>query len=78
MSEPVPVARTGLARDVSVLFAEVRKGLQSQLAHPLGHVISLLVGMSMYLGLQYVLGQGELRRELLPATLIAIGGYWFT
>ncbi|ADD42290.1 ABC transporter permease [Stackebrandtia nassauensis] len=62
---------------LSILAAEVRKGLTSQLAHPLGHVISLVVGMTMYLGLQFVLGQGQLRADLLPQTLIAIGGYWF-
>jgi ABC-2 type transport system permease protein len=31
----------------------------------------------MYLGLQFVVGQGELRQDLLPQTLVAIGGYWF-
>lgn len=78
MPEPVFGLRTGPRRDAAVLFAEVRKGLLSQLAHPLGHVIALVVGMSMYLGLQFVMGQGELRRDLLPATLIAIAAYWLT
>ncbi|GLZ78120.1 hypothetical protein Afil01_29270 [Actinorhabdospora filicis] len=61
----------------AILAAEIRKGLATQLAHPLGHVISLVVGMTMYLGLQFVLGQGELRADLLPPTLVAIGAYWF-
>lgn len=78
MPEPVSGPLTGPRRDLAVLSAEVRKGLLSQLAHPLGHVIALVVGMSMYLGLQFVTGQGELRRDLLPATLIAIGAYWLT
>ncbi|WP_067832579.1 ABC transporter permease, partial [Actinomadura kijaniata] len=60
-----------------VLRAEIGKGLRVQLAHPAGHVITLLVSTMMYLGLQFVLGQGELRRDLLPQTLVAIGGYWF-
>ncbi|GIG67004.1 ABC transporter permease [Phytomonospora endophytica] len=64
-------------RTLAVMGAEVHKGLRSQLAHPLGHVISLAVGMSMYLGLQFVMGQGRLREDLLPPTLIAIGAYWF-
>lgn len=67
----------GIGRSLAVMGAEVHKGLRSQLAHPLGHVIGLAVGMTMYLGLQFVMGQGHLRRDLLPATLIAIGAYWF-
>ncbi|GAA4985042.1 ABC-2 type transport system permease protein [Nonomuraea thailandensis] len=60
-----------------VLRAEIGKGLRVQLAHPAGHVITLLISTMMYLGLQFVLGQGELRQDLLPPTLVAIGGYWF-
>ncbi|MFI7705234.1 ABC transporter permease [Nonomuraea sp. NPDC049480] len=60
-----------------VLRAEIGKGLRVQLAHPAGHVITLLISTMMYLGLQLVLGQGELRHDLLPQTLVAIGGYWF-
>lgn len=62
---------------LSVLGAEIGKGLRVQLAHPLGHAITLLISTVMYLGLQFVLGQGELRQDLLPQTLVAIGGYWF-
>jgi ABC-2 type transport system permease protein len=65
--------RTGLA----VLGAEVRKGLASQLAHPVGHIITLLISAVLYLGMQYVVGQGSLQRDLLPQTLVAISGYWF-
>ncbi|WP_031162175.1 ABC transporter permease [Streptosporangium roseum] len=61
----------------NVLGAEIGKGLRVQLAHPIGHVITLLISTVMYLGLQFVLGQGELRQDLLPQTLVAIGGYWF-
>ncbi|TDD44548.1 ABC transporter permease [Nonomuraea terrae] len=60
-----------------VLRAEIGKGLRIQLAHPAGHVITLLISTMMYLGLQFVLGQGALREDLLPQTLVAIGGYWF-
>ncbi|MEU9289764.1 ABC transporter permease [Streptomyces sp. NPDC048275] len=62
---------------LDVLGAEIGKGLRVQLAHPIGHVVSLLIGATMYLGLQFVLGRGELRQDLLPQTLVAIGGYWF-
>ncbi|WP_326826474.1 ABC transporter permease [Streptosporangium sp. NBC_01756] len=62
---------------LDVLGAEIGKGLRVQLAHPIGHVITLLISTMMYLGLQFVLGQGELRQDLLPQTLVAIGGYWF-
>ncbi|MEU8251017.1 ABC transporter permease [Nonomuraea sp. NPDC048916] len=62
---------------LNVLGAEIGKGLRVQLAHPIGHVITLLISTMMYLGLQFVLGQGELRQDLLPQTLVAIGGYWF-
>ncbi|MEU9831730.1 ABC transporter permease [Streptosporangium sp. NPDC048047] len=56
-----------------VLRAEIGKGLRVQLAHPIGHVVTLLISTVMYLGLQFVLGQGELRQDLLPPTLVAIG-----
>lgn len=62
---------------LNVLGAEIGKGLRVQLAHPIGHVITLLISTMMYLGLQFVLGQGELRQDVLPQTLVAIGGYWF-
>ncbi|MEV4189133.1 hypothetical protein AB0J28_47650 [Streptosporangium canum] len=41
---------------LDVLGAEIGKGLRVQLAHPLGHVITLLISTMMYLGLQFVLG----------------------
>ncbi|WP_433216521.1 ABC transporter permease [Microtetraspora malaysiensis] len=60
-----------------IVRAEIGKGLRVQLSHPIGHVITLLISTMMYLGLQFVLGQGEPRQDLLPQTLVAIGGYWF-
>ncbi|GAA4231336.1 ABC-2 type transport system permease protein [Streptosporangium album] len=62
---------------LNVLGAEIGKGLRVQLSHPIGHIITLLISTTMYLGLQFVLGQGQLRQDLLPQTLVAIGGYWF-
>lgn len=69
--------RIGPRTGAAVLAAEIRKGLANQLAHPLGHIVTLAISVMMYLGLQYVMGQGELSADLLPATLIAIGAYWF-
>jgi ABC-2 type transport system permease protein len=78
MAETLTAPTAGGARTTAVvLAAEVRKGLANQFAHPLGHVVTLAVSVMMYLGLQYVMGQGQLREDLLPATLIAIGAYWF-
>jgi ABC-2 type transport system permease protein len=68
--------RTGGAR-LTMVGAEIGKGLRIQLAHPIGHVIALLISTTMYLGMQFIMGQGQLRRDLLPQTLVAIGGYWF-
>lgn len=62
---------------LSVLRAEIGKGLRIQLAHPLGHVVTLLISTTMYLGMQFVMGQGELRHDLLPRTLVGIAAYWF-
>lgn len=62
---------------LDVLGAEIGKGLRIQRAHPVGHIVTLLISTVMYLGLQFVLGQGELRQDLLPQTLVAICGYWF-
>src|SRR4051794_25532549 len=65
------------ASGLAVLRAEVRKGLVAQLAHPLGHVVTLVVSTTLFLGVQFVVGQGELRRDLLPPMLVAVGCYWF-
>lgn len=62
---------------LNALGAEVGKGLRVQLAHPIGHVVTLLISTTMFLGLQFVMGQGELRRDLLPQTLVGIACYWF-
>lgn len=64
--------RTGAA----VLGAEVRKGLTNQMAHPIAHLVMVVFTATVYLGLQYVMGQGHLQRDLLPQTLIGISGYW--
>lgn len=64
--------RTG----VSVLRAEVGKGLTTQLAHPIAHIVTLVFTATMYLGLQYVIGQGTIQHDLLPQTLVGISGYW--
>jgi ABC-2 type transport system permease protein len=66
-----------MASNSAAIGAEIGKGLRIQLAHPLGHAIALLVSTTMYLGLQFVMGQGRLRPDLLPQTLVAIGGYLF-
>lgn len=62
---------------VAVIGAEFRKGLARQLASPVAHVVTLVFAASMFLGLQYILGQGSLRRDLLPSTVVGISGYWF-
>jgi ABC-2 type transport system permease protein len=64
--------RTG----VSVLRAEVGKGLTTQLAHPIAHIVTLVFTATVYLGLQYVIGQGTIQHDLLPQTLVGISGYW--
>ncbi|MEU8382549.1 ABC transporter permease [Streptosporangium sp. NPDC048865] len=64
--------RSGLA----VLGAEVRKGLTTQLAHPIAHLVMVAFTATVYLGLQYVMGQGQIQRDLVPQTLIGISGYW--
>lgn len=61
----------------AVVGAEVRKGLTRQLANPVAHVVTLVFAASMFLGMQYILGQGSLRRDLLPMTIVGISGYWF-
>jgi ABC-2 type transport system permease protein len=62
---------------LAVVRAEVRKGLVTQLAHPIGHVVTLVISTMLFLGLQFVVGQGGLRHDLLPQMLVAIGSYWF-
>lgn len=65
------------ASGLAVLRAEVRKGLAAQLAHPIGHVVTLVVSTTLFIGVQFVVGQGELRHDLLPPMLVAVGCYWF-
>jgi ABC-2 type transport system permease protein len=61
---------------ISVLRAEVGKGLTTQLAHPIAHIVTLIFTATVYLGLQYVIGQGTIQHDLLPQTLVGISGYW--
>ncbi|MGW3498378.1 ABC transporter permease [Streptomyces sp. NPDC001020] len=76
-ARPAATWRLTPRNGLSVLGAEIRKGLLSQLAHPAGHIIMLTISTVLYLGMQYVMGQGSLRRDLIPETLVAISGYWF-
>lgn len=62
---------------LNVLGAEVRKGLVTQLAHPLGHAVTLVISTMLFLGMQFVVGQGGLRHDLLPPMLVAVGSFWF-
>jgi ABC-2 type transport system permease protein len=62
---------------VAVVGAEVRKGLTKQLANPVAHVVTLVFAASMFLGLQWIMGQGTLRHDLLPLTIVGISSYWF-
>lgn len=59
-----------------LLGAETRKGMITQWAHPAGHVIGLAILASMYLSMQFIIGQGSLPRDLLPQTLVAISVFW--
>jgi ABC-2 type transport system permease protein len=60
----------------AVVGAEVRKGLTRQVANPVAHLITLAWAASMFLGMQYIFGQGALRRDLLPMTIVGISSYW--
>jgi ABC-2 type transport system permease protein len=60
-----------------VVGAEVGKGLTRQLANPVAHVVTLVFAASMFLGLQYIIGQGSLQHDLLPLTILGISSYWF-
>ncbi|MDX6430687.1 MAG: type transport system permease protein [Streptosporangiaceae bacterium] len=62
---------------IAVVSAEVRKGLTRQLANPVAHLVTLAFAATMYLGMQYVIGEGALERDLLPRTLVGISSYWF-
>lgn len=62
---------------LAVVGAEVRKGLTKQLANPVAHVVTLVFAASMFLGMQWIMGQGSLRRDLLPLTIVGISSYWF-
>jgi ABC-2 type transport system permease protein len=60
----------------AVVGAEVRKGLTRQLANPVAHLITLAWAAAMFLGMQYIFGNGSLRRDLLPMTIVGISSYW--
>lgn len=82
-SVTAPVAATGPARwrltprsAAAVVGAEVRKGLTRQLASPVAHLVTLAWAAAMFLGMQYIFGDGSLRRDLLPMTIVGISGYW--
>ncbi len=62
---------------LGVIGNEIHKGLLNFLAHP----VSLLLGITgmvfFYLGMQFIIGQGALARDLLPPTLVGFSAYLF-
>ncbi|MCI0398067.1 MAG: ABC transporter permease [Chloroflexi bacterium] len=62
---------------LDVLGNEIRKGLLILLAHPASIVLGVVTSIFFYLGIQFVIGQGQLPRDLLPPTLVGFSAYMF-
>lgn len=62
---------------LNVLGSEVHKGLLILRAHPASIVLGVVTSIFFYLGIQYVIGEGRLPRDLLPATLVGFSAYIF-
>lgn len=82
-SAAAAVAATGPARwrltprsAAAVVSAEVRKGLTKQLSNPVAHLVTIAWAAATFLGMQYIFGQGSIRRDLLPMTIVGISSYW--
>ncbi len=91
MSSPAPTAEQTLSafgQEISlwratpavvltVIGNEIRKGLLILWAHPASIVLAVATAMLIYLGVQFIIGQGQLPGDLLPPTLVAFTAYMF-
>ncbi len=62
---------------LAVLVNEIRKGLLILWAHPASLVLAVATALLIYLGVQFIIGQGQLPQDLLPPTLVAFTAYMF-
>src|SRR5713226_9245656 len=62
---------------LGIIANEIRKGLLLLWAHPVSIALAIATMMFFYLGVQYIIGQGQLPRDLLPPTLVAFSAYIF-
>ncbi|MBI2942030.1 MAG: ABC transporter permease [Chloroflexi bacterium] len=62
---------------LGVLANEIRKGLLILWARPASIILAIVTTSFFYLGVQFIIGQGQLPRDLLPPTLVAFSAYMF-
>ncbi len=62
---------------LAVIGNEIRKGLLILRAHPASLALGITVSLFWYLGVQFIIGQGQLPRDLLPPTLVGFSAYMF-
>jgi ABC-2 type transport system permease protein len=62
---------------LAVMANEIGKGVLVLWAHPASIVLAVATMLFFYLGLLFIVGQGQLPRELLPPTLVAFSTYLF-
>src|SRR5260370_28426351 len=60
-----------------IMANEIRKGLLLLWAHPASIVLAIATMGFFYVGVQYLIGQGQSPRDLLPPTLVAFSTYIF-
>ncbi len=62
---------------LAVIGNEIRKGLLILRAHPASLALGITASVFLYLGMQFIIGQGQLPRDLLPLTLIGFSAFMF-
>jgi ABC-2 type transport system permease protein len=62
---------------LAVIGNEIRKGLLILRAHPASLALGITISVFFYLGIQFIVGQGQLPRDLLPPTLVGFSAFMF-
>lgn len=62
---------------LTVIANEIRKGLLTLRARPASIALDVILSLVFYLGVQFIIGEGRLQRDLLPPTLVAFSAYMF-
>ena len=66
-----------MGRSLVIIGGEVSKGVRVLWAYPAAIVLQVATSLAIYLGMQFIIGQGRFAGDLLPPTLVAMTVFIF-